>query len=360
MYAFTQYNPVKRADFANGISESSGLVYTDGKLWTHNDGGNSAEFYAIDTNTGAILQTVIIDNAINTDWEDIAADQDYFYLADVGNNLGARTDLQILRIAKRAIGMNAISHVTASVIAFSYADQTSFTPSNFNNYDCEAMITFGDSLYLFTKNKANAQTKVYKMPKVPGTYSLSPYLQYNVGGLITGADYNTATREVILVGYFTSNNDSFLWLLGDFNADSFFNGNKRRINIANGGTWQTEGICWWPGNRFALSCEATPPTPSAFYIGDRKLGLPSAGVATASNIASIRLYPNPAQERITLNGLENKGPYRIINSKGQQVQTGSMQTKHSEIDIQTLPVGHYIIRLDNGDGQAAAVPFLKQ
>src|SRR6185369_7346776 len=34
------------------LNESSGLAWSDGKLWSHNDSGNPATFFSIDTTTG--------------------------------------------------------------------------------------------------------------------------------------------------------------------------------------------------------------------------------------------------------------------------------------------------------------------
>jgi len=41
------------------IKESSGLIYMDNQLWTHNDSGNEAKLYQIDTNSGEILKTAL-------------------------------------------------------------------------------------------------------------------------------------------------------------------------------------------------------------------------------------------------------------------------------------------------------------
>src|SRR4051812_26285025 len=87
------------------LKETSGLIYTDGGLWTLNDSGNSPAFYQIDESTGATLKTVNISNATNVDWEDLTADDTYFYIGDFGNNAsGDRTDLKIYRVLKSSIG----------------------------------------------------------------------------------------------------------------------------------------------------------------------------------------------------------------------------------------------------------------
>jgi len=76
------------------ISETSGLIYYDNKLITHNDSGNAAELYEINSVNGSITRTITISNATNIDWEDIAQDDTYIYIGDIGNNSGSRTDLK--------------------------------------------------------------------------------------------------------------------------------------------------------------------------------------------------------------------------------------------------------------------------
>jgi hypothetical protein len=82
------------------LDESSGLIFYNNTIITHNDSGNQANLYEIDASTGTITRTVTITNATNVDWEDIAQDASYIYIADIGNNYGNRTDLKIYKISK--------------------------------------------------------------------------------------------------------------------------------------------------------------------------------------------------------------------------------------------------------------------
>lgn len=85
------------------VNETSGLIYWNGGLWTHNDSGNPPELYKLDTLSGQILQTIIISGVQNIDWEDIAQDETHIYIGDFGNNAGNRTDLKVLKISKTDI-----------------------------------------------------------------------------------------------------------------------------------------------------------------------------------------------------------------------------------------------------------------
>lgn len=70
-------------------------------IWTHNDSGNDALIFAIDT-TGAVRAVLTVAGARNRDWEAIAAgpcgDEACLYLGDVGDNTARRRDVMLYRI----------------------------------------------------------------------------------------------------------------------------------------------------------------------------------------------------------------------------------------------------------------------
>ena len=82
------------------VLESSGLIYYNNRLITHNDSGNSPQLYELDSLGSQIFRTITINNATNIDWEDITQDDTYIYVGDFGNNSGNRQDLRIYRIKK--------------------------------------------------------------------------------------------------------------------------------------------------------------------------------------------------------------------------------------------------------------------
>src|SRR5687768_2482689 len=94
-YSNTNFTPVFHAPVPATISETSGLMFWDGLLWTHNDSGGDAVLFGLDTASGTLVRSVRILEATNVDWEDITRDEDYVYIADFGNNNGTRTDLKI-------------------------------------------------------------------------------------------------------------------------------------------------------------------------------------------------------------------------------------------------------------------------
>ena len=331
IYPVTHYSPPLRAALNPIITESSGIVFTDGKMWTHNDSGNPNEIYSVDTTDGHTIQTVTIDNFSNIDWEDITADSGYIYIGDHGNNNGSRTDLRVLKVKKADIGSGASVHVNAEAISFAYTDQTNFTPSSTHNFDCEALISIKDSLYIFTKDRGDLKTRVYKMPKVPGSYNLSPYTNFNVGGLITGADYDSINKQIVLVGYLSGHANSFLWFLNNYQGDMFFSGNKRRIEIGNGQEWQTEGVCFISSGHFFISCETAGNINASLFTGD-KTWLGPAAVKT-NYVSHIRLSPNPFRDMLQIGNMERPGNYVVTNILGQLIQQGGLNSGVNNIQF---------------------------
>lgn len=261
--------------------ESSGIVLSDGFIYTHNDSGNPSVFYKVNPTDGTLVQSISITNYGNKDWEDITADNDFIYIGDFGNNDGIRTDLRVLKISKAQFINNTATtvSVTAEVIGFSYSEQMSFVSSNTHNFDCETIISKGDSLYLFTKDRGDNNTRVYKLSKTPGQYVLSSLASYEVNGLITGGDYNAQTNELVLIGYsILGHVNSFVYLFSNFTDDSFFSGDVAKKEIGNNTTnnWQTEGIAFGStdGKTLYISCESTSFSKAKLYITDKtSLGL---------------------------------------------------------------------------------------
>lgn len=257
LYAPLSFKPqVSIRKLPKKVFETSGLIWWRNSYWTHNDSGGEHEIYRLDSLTGKILQTIYISNAENVDWEDIDQDDDYIYIGDFGNNLGNRNDLVIYKLPKSEIAENKYDTVMGVRIEFRYSDQNDYTIKNrANDYDCEALLSYGDSLYLFTKNWADLKCRIYAVPKSPGRYSALPLDEFTVDGLITGSCVNSNNDQVVLCGY--KNYVPFIWILSDFKNNDFFGGNKRRIDFKELLATQTEGITFTDATIFSISAERT-------------------------------------------------------------------------------------------------------
>nr|WP_299340005.1 hypothetical protein [Allomuricauda sp.] len=183
----------------NTINETSGLLYFNDVLITHNDSGNGAELFEFDSQTGEIVRTVEVTNATNIDWEDLAQDDDFIYIGDFGNINGNRRNLVIYKIDKQQyLSQN---QVTASLISFVYEDQLEFNSTQNSDWDAEALFVKGDFLYILTKEWQSSGTTLYQLSKTTGNSTATKVDEYDINGLATGAVYNGDLNQLIIVGY---------------------------------------------------------------------------------------------------------------------------------------------------------------
>lgn len=157
------------------LNEISGItLFNDSLLLAINDSGNSAELYFVDLK-GKIVHKALIENSMNTDWEDLCYDSihEILYVGDFGNNMNTRRDLCIYKIPLSKNWKK--DNLSAEKISFNYPDQKLFPPANENmEYDCEAMYLNRDSIYLITKSYSDPWrgfAKIYSLPTSPGNHT---------------------------------------------------------------------------------------------------------------------------------------------------------------------------------------------
>lgn len=243
------------------INETSGLINFDNKLITHNDSGDQPNLYEVDPLNGAVLRTVFVENASNRDMEDIAQDENFIYLCDIGNNTNTRKDQTIYKIKKA--DYKTKDRVKAELITIQYKEQTDFSYSNrTSNFDAEAVISIGNNLFLFTKNWGDFKTSVYAIPKNAGNYEISSLAVTNVNGLITGADFDENKDRIVLTGYNQFN--AFVVLLSDF-TNNPLDGKIQKIDLDISGSKQVEGVSYNPDGSYFLSAEESLGLPAVLY-----------------------------------------------------------------------------------------------
>ncbi len=352
IYPITAVTPNLAYTLPNQVKETSGLVVFNGKLWTFNDSGGEPILYAIDTTSHQIVQQITVSSASNVDWEDITMDDEYLYVGDMGNNSGVRDDLVVYKILKTSIPINGNSSVQASAIKFSYADQKLFSKTWEHNYDCESIISAGDSLYLFTKNRADQYCHIYSLPKEPGTYAIHCKDRFNTQGLITGADYDASTGQVLLTGYTSQAYIPFVWLLFDFPNHDFFGGNKRRIELQNTLSTQVEGVTFYLPRQVLLSAEKS----SGYSARVFKLNLSTWTGFTDLNETEVRntnprlvIIENPVKNKILkLEAKHFQSDFKldIMDSTGRLVKQVNLFGSHEKefsVDVSQLISGTYFM-----------------
>lgn len=318
------------------VSESSGLIYLQERLITHNDSGDDPVLYEIDSLTGNVLREVEIQNAQHIDWEDICHDDTYIYIGDIGNNNGSRTDLKIYRITIDDYFNEDLAQVPAEIISFHYADQTQFGYEPFTTpYDAEAMIALGDSLYIFTKNWANLSSEVYPVPKTPGNYTLYKVDSLDVGGWVSGADICSETGRILLTAYTIF--QPLVVSISNYEQYSFSEGEVEMIflQMPTGYSHQIESVTCIHPHLFYITSEENALGSSGLF----KLDFNPLYVPRSEEIDSV-IYPNPASEVIHISHPEAK-EIHFYDHLGKKVKSEKSKT----IDVSDLMEGSYVVEI---------------
>lgn len=358
LYSAVSVLPDTSIELPLTLNESSGLIFWNNTLLTHNDNTDTT-LYALDTASAAIPQTYPIHGVTNNDWEEISQDDNYIYIGDFGNNgNGNRTNLNILRISKASL---LSGNPVADSINFVYENQVDYTPTGANNtdFDCEAFVVSTDSIFLFSKQWLSHKTALYALPKTPGSYTATLKDAFDVQGLITGATYLEQERIVALCGY-SQAVQPYILLCYDFQGTDFFGANKRKLTVSLP-QHQTEGIATANGLKYYLTNEKLyqPPyvnTTQKLHILDLSpFLLPyllPTGISSSMQHPklSIGIYPNPSYNKISIvsKGMPLPYPYSIISLSGVKVMEGFVERELQTINISCLAEGVYFFVAKNG------------
>jgi len=254
----------KIADLDSAIKETSGITKDGKTIWTLNDSGNPNEIYQFDMQ-GKILHRVEISGSTNTDWEDMTSDSTDLYIGNFGNNVGKRKDLKIYGVTLDSLASKSTE--VELEISFSYAAQVEFPGNYDHNFDCEAMVSYGDSLYLFSKSWKDEICMIYSLPKMAGNFKLRAKDQFDSKGVITGAALSPLEDRLCLLGYnFTRGAfDPFIWIFSDFEGADFFGGQKIRYNLDS--KRQMEAVEWVSDSTLYITAEEeNRGSPSLFRM----------------------------------------------------------------------------------------------
>ncbi|BDS15345.1 T9SS type A sorting domain-containing protein [Aureispira anguillae] len=338
----------------SALSENSGmLISNENAIWLHNDGGDSAKLYRIDT-FGTILKTIVVTNATNVDWEDITYDNHgNVYIGDFGNNANARQDLKVYKIPHpdSIVGTT----VTAETIHYSYPEQTAYPPSDDQKkYDTEAMIYFQDSLYFFTKDRTTPHlgyTWLYQISADTGTHSAVLLDSFQTGQIsyifeVTGASISADNEKLALLG------SNQVWLFSGFTGSRFFDGTAQTISLNSFS--QKEALDFIDSSRLYFSNETS-------LLGGAQLGILDFGnlllghplYTDQHSINEMVAYPNPASEQLNLQVKLNKEAtvkVKLFNALGKCVQRKTISKAISgeqvvRLSVDHLPKGTYFIHL---------------
>ncbi|MCZ7556976.1 MAG: hypothetical protein M5R41_11310 [Bacteroidia bacterium] len=176
-------------------------------LWAHNDSGDKARLYAIDS-TGRLIAVVNVNGAMAIDWEDMASAKidgiPRLYIADVGDNGATRQTVTVYRCTEPAVDPAApesVYTVGAERMHLRYPDGAR---------DSEALFVdpVGEILYLIAKS-GEESCGVYRAPWKAGDTTIvleavgvlripSPFSPLR---LVTAADLAADRSAVLLRTY---------------------------------------------------------------------------------------------------------------------------------------------------------------
>lgn len=250
-------SPLTLAELPTSQNETSGLAWIQNRLFSINDGGNTNQIFELNPETGAVIRTVTVKNMKNNDWEDLAQSDTYLFIGDFGNNLGIRTEVNVLKI--KISDLLNMAEVNSERIDFTFSDQTDLSENNGNyNFNCEGFIFWNGKLHLFTKNETDQKTNHYTLGQDPGKRQAMLTSSFNTEGLVTAAAIETNSNSLCLLGYEDKGLSSqvFLWLFSDYSGEDFFNGKKHKVLLGSPAQLsQTEGITFTEGYTVLISAE---------------------------------------------------------------------------------------------------------
>ncbi|OOG77302.1 hypothetical protein [Flavobacterium sp. A45] len=241
------------------LKEVSGIVYAekDDLFWTLEDKGNANKIYGLNAKNGAIEKTVTIENAINTDWEDITKDAvGNLYIGDFGNNDNVRKDLCIYKIDKESL--NQKNAIAAYRISFSYPEQNEFPPKKTKLFfDVEGFFEYKNYFYLFTKNRSkgfDGTAFVYKIPNKAGLHQAVLMGEFKTCDnynhcAITSATISPDASKVVLLTH-----DKIVLFEG-FEGDDFLKGKQSQLKLNHFS--QKEAICFKNNETLIIADEKT-------------------------------------------------------------------------------------------------------
>jgi hypothetical protein len=180
------------------IAESSGLAsasWSDDVIYTHNDSGDSARFFAVDR-TGATVGTYRLDGVRAIDWEDMARGLDddgkpALFLGDIGDNKASRKEIAVYRVPEPQGPDAALPWVR---YRFRYAD---------GPRDAEALLVDPHDGRLYIASKVLfGRGAMYAAPEVLSTTEVNVLEPVGeVPSLVTAGDFSPDGSQVALLTY---------------------------------------------------------------------------------------------------------------------------------------------------------------
>ncbi len=249
------------------VAETSGLICLNNQQFlTINDSGHRPSLFQI--NDAGVIKRRIDLTVANNDWEAISTDGTWLYIADTGNNSGARQEGFVYRVQLNELKGSVVP--TRFTFRFSAYDANAIKPYQ-HEFDIEAIATTKTDLFMFNKNWTGGATLVYQLPTSAGlqTQSLSPIAKIqDLPGVVTDATWSEKHQVFLLVGYANPRSNALaLYLTGNFSAFIAVVDQKFQLirTIPVPEAKQLEGICLDEDDNIWLSQEQFQNTDAKLW-----------------------------------------------------------------------------------------------
>ncbi|HET8872030.1 MAG TPA: alkaline phosphatase family protein [Aquabacterium sp.] len=207
-----------------------------GVLWMHNDSGDSARIFAVNTQ-GTLVGLYNLTGASAADYEDIAVGpgpvqgKSYIYVGDIGDNGASRTNKQVYRIVEPS-QLTTSGSAAAEKFTLVYPD---------GPRDAETLMVdpLDGDMYVVSKREASNRVYRFKGPFTNGsTYTGEIVAHVNITWL-TGGEISPDGGRILL----RTGSNNYLWLRNP--GESVGSALSRNpISIPAASERQGEAICW--------------------------------------------------------------------------------------------------------------------
>jgi hypothetical protein len=160
------------------IAESSGLAGATLErdvLFTHNDSGDTARFFAVDAESGRTIGTYDVPGVTAVDWEDIATgpgpgDRPSVWLADIGDNGSSRSSIDVYVVWEPRVDRgSAVAKTRVAPLTGTFRLRYPDGP-----HDAETLLVDPTSRRAFIVTKsASGRSGVYALPPRPTGHAVA-------------------------------------------------------------------------------------------------------------------------------------------------------------------------------------------
>jgi hypothetical protein len=251
------------------IDEASGMVMSiqnSNVFWTHNDSGDSARIFLVNTLAEYQL-TCTLENAQNRDWEDIAIHKDTksgknkIFIGDIGDNNAVHSYCTIYIMDEPIVNNNGdITISNSEKITYKYED---------GPRDAETLMvdpTNGD-IYIVSKREQNVGLFRIAYPHINNDTVIAQKVMTLPITNVVGGDISHDGNEILMKTY----QKIYYW--PKINGETIFEAlAKKPIEIPYQIEPQGESICWSADAKsfFTLSEETILKVTPILYRYDRK------------------------------------------------------------------------------------------